>query len=349
MSRRAARRPRKKAFKYKSLARSLGVFILFFISASVLVGVLAYKNITHSLTFAVSNVELISGRSELSKQDLTTVLYLSVEDINSSPVIVNNIIISFLDKDNKKVVSYNIPTSITLDVPGKFGNEELSKVVALGTLDGEGDVKDGVNLLRKSLIKIFGYNIDRYILVDKSLDPELNNFFSTAQIKPESLRKLKDFMVTDLNLKDLYDIYKFMTSLPEDRVILVNLSPSYVENPQLIDESIKDLTFDSAVAQEKKSIAILNGSGVSGIASFSSRILENMGGRVIAVENARNVYEKSILVVDNPNSETVKQIQEFFGFTQILVKGTDEIDLDENTLDRADITLIIGIDMGNSL
>ncbi|HSX39634.1 MAG TPA: LytR C-terminal domain-containing protein [Candidatus Saccharimonadales bacterium] len=341
---------RKRPFKYKSLVKTATVFLLFVFSFTSIVALFAYKNVTKSFTSALSNLELISGNSDISKQDLTSVMYLSVDSLTDRPVVVNNIVITFLDSDLKKIVSYTVAPNIVVDISGKFGQEELSKVVALGSLENDSDLSSGVALLEKTMTKIFGYKMDRYIVVDKSVDSDFTSFLTTGnsnQIKLQNLTSIKDSMYTDLNVKEMFDVYRFVSSLPDDRFTTTKLTQETIQNTDDIDSDIQNLTFDSAIAGEKKTISILNGSDKAGIANLSSRIIANIGGRVIATENANHIYKNGILVVDDPDSATVKNIQKIFGFTQVVKKGAG--DIDESTLDRADITLIVGIDIANSL
>ena len=246
MKRRAAQKNkrlgRKRVYRLKVIARSAGIFMLFFASALTLVGVFAYKNLTKNFTSAISNAELISGKSDILKEGLTTVLYVSVEDITVSPVHITNIIVLFLDKDSKKVVSYSVSPVTVVDIPGKFGEEELAKVIALGSLDASSDEESllGITLLKKTLVKLFGIGIDKYILVDKSLDADFTAFFTHASVKSETLKKFRETIQTDLNVKELYEIYKFVDALPEDRLVSMNFSTTAA-----LDEDIRDITFDS--------------------------------------------------------------------------------------------------------
>ena len=103
----------------------------------------------------------------------------------------------------------------------------------------------------------------------------------------------KESVRTNLTLRELFDIYSFTRSLPQDRILKRNVSGTYLDNPHLLDEEFQDLTFDSTLSKEKKSIAVLNGTNVPGVAKFASRVIKNAGGRVVAVGNTKETYEES--------------------------------------------------------
>jgi len=117
------------------------------------------------------------------------------------------------------------------------------------------------------------------------------------------------------------------------------------ESPDLLDTFIRETTYDSSFAEEKKSIAVLNGSGFSGLASFGARVVKNRGGHIVAVDNAKDIHEKSYLIVDDKTSETASYLLSFFEDAEIYSK--DELNFDEPVLDRADVTLILGLDIAS--
>ena len=108
------------------------------------------------------------------------------------------------------------------------------------------------------------------------------------------------------------------------------------------------LRFDLVLSKEKKSIAVLNGTDQSGVASFGTRVIRNFGGRVVATGNTNESYEESILIVDDPTSESTRIISEIFGIKNIILYS-DIRGFSESEINRSDMTIIFGLDFAGLL
>ena len=152
------------------------------------------------------------------------------------------------------------------------------------------------------------------------------------------IKDLGSKLKTNLSLSELSHISNFTSSLSKN---------DYIEGSKNYDEDIKDLTFDSKSAIEKKNVAILNGTNTSGIAWYGKRIAENMGIRVIASGNAFGKYDESMIIADTLDSQTVGYLKRFFNINKVVLK--ENSDVNESVINRADITIIIGLDKSNNL
>jgi hypothetical protein len=146
----------------------------------------------------------------------------------------------------------------------------------------------------------------------------------------------------------MFDIYRFSGSLPGDRVIEKEITPTYLENTASLDEELKDLTFDSLLSEEQKSIAVLNASDVPGVAAFGSRLVENYGGRVVAIGNATEAYDISTIVTDDTTSESTRIISNLFAIDNIVLKSESK-DYPDAEISRSNVTVILGLDFAGSL
>jgi hypothetical protein len=326
----------------RHLKKTISAALLFFISALFIAGLGYFKNMSRSFVSADE-----AGYFHLSGKDLYSVLLVSVKDFDTPPVVTDSITFNLIDKKNKKILQYDIPVSAVFDIPGKYGEEELGKVFALGSINDLGGYTEGIELLDKTVTSLFGYKVNRFILVDSSLSSQMhslikgNEAFSVLALKeistsPNSLK-------TNMSFQEFTSLVSFVNSLPQDRLISRSLNYSYFSNNKLLDDEIKDMTFDSVLAEEKKSIAVLNGAGIPGLAAFGTRISENLGGRVVAVGNASMVYEESVIVTEDLLSETVNYLAHSFGIKKVLLKE-QSTHINENELDRADVVVILGID-----
>lgn len=278
--------------------------------------------------------------------------YVVVDSLEGDPIKIEKVSFIILDRDSQKLVSYNIPLNLETEVPGKYSTEEFSKIFALGGLNSSDKLKGGTELLNLTMLRMFGFKSEGYILVDSSLKKDFDNLIykgnSLITLDLKNLLNLKGSFKTDLELKTFYDINKFISSLPDDRFIQKEVSFSYLQSPQLIDDVLRDITISSPVSLEKKSIAVLNGSGVSNFAYLGARIVRNAGGRVVAIGNASQNYETTTLVVDDLNSETTRNLVHIFNIKNVLEKS-EAGTITEQEIDRSDAVLILGFDLAEML
>ena len=79
------------------------------------------------------------------------------------------------------------------------------------------------------------------------------------------------------------------------------------------------------------------------MAGFGARVVRNNGGRVVSIDNASHIYENSVLIVEDKNSETTNFLKNTFNINNVYEKS--EVSLDqEDSIQRSDTTLIIGVD-----
>ena len=72
-----------------------------------------------------------------------------------------------------------------------------------------------------------------------------------------------------------------------------------------------------------------------------------MGGRVVALGNADRTYSTSIIVADDPDSETCKLLSRVFNIKNVVAKSENSIQ--EHEVDRSDIVVIMGFDTTEEL
>ena len=104
----------------------------------------------------------------------------------------------------------------------------------------------------------------------------------------------------------------------------------------------------SNISNEKKTISVLNGTSVSGVATLSSRVISNIGGRVVAIENASSEYSNTLIISDDLDSETVAYIKKSFGIDRVYTKQEASF-VREDAMSRSDIIVVIGFDLADRL
>lgn len=315
--------------------------ILVLVSGLFLGGLGVYRNITKQFASADSSTSF-----DLDNAEIVALSLITVDSFEEDPLETKSVTYILFDKSKNKVVSFDVPLDLEIDVPGRFGTEQMSKVLQIGMLDS-GDVTDGVAYVNETLKRVFAYNVDRYILVEESHSTPVSDAFvfgkSGGLLNYDTLSDLIFSVETDSSLSELYGLYSFVNSLPSDRFIHHENSSEFFMDSGYTDAILRDMTFDSVVAEEKSSVAVLNGTDIPGMASFASRVIQNSSAHVISVENARSTYQESVIITKSNDLASLKEIQRFFRVDNVVSSGS--LDNNEPVADRADITLIIGFDI----
>ena len=339
------RRSKKQEKRLQTVKKAATLSLVFVLSAGFLSGYIFYKNLTQEFASAFS-----PSSYNILTEDIFSSVLVVVEDLDQEPMKATQVTLNIFDKSTLKLIQYEIPVSLVIDVPGRFGEEPFSNIIALGNLEGA-DLAYSANLVSKSVFKLLAFPVDRYMLVDGRGESAAKSLFNgDLRVSEEhlSVEFVKESIRTNFTFRELFNTYTFANSLPKDRIISKELTESYIENPSVLDEELKDLTFDSTLSREKKSISVLNGTNTPGAASFGARVVNNAGGRVVAVGNTRSAYHESVIVVDDMTSESTRIVSNLFGIDEIVL-DSDAREFDEGEISRSDITVIFGLDFAESL
>lgn len=338
---------KRKAKKYKQATfRYLSVFGLFLLSFVIITGFLGYKKLSQSLVSAYSY-----NSFDLRTEDIFVVSYIEVGDLPGKNYDIQKLEVHMYDVTSKKHTVFDFDVDTPVDVVGRYSEEPLRKILHLGTSLNNDDLSQGIDVLNTTLSKKLGIHIDKFVLIDTKIAGSFDTAIFNADIRSyKNLPLLNSFnnsLKTDLRLSEFYYINKLANEIDNGAVFATIVDKS--TSNETIDSSIRDLTFDSRVALERKSVAVLNGSKMEGIAGFGSRIIENLGGRVVGVDNASKTYDKTLLIADSTNSETVSELIKYFGDDIEVVDKSSLDNVYDSEFIRADIVLIMGIDITDQL
>lgn len=123
---------------------------------------------------------------------------------------------------------------------------------------------------------------------------------------------------TNLTIIDILRLFLYTKSVPAHSVIQKELITDTKEkslDEGEIDRIVAPLFIDAAIAQERMSIQIINGTDTPGLANRLGRVLTNMGANVIAVSTSEPILPKSIIEYYGEKNYTVEKIMKIFGFT----------------------------------
>lgn len=331
--------PRKKKVHLRSKPRKkrrVNVMLpalLLFISCFLLGGGIFYKKV--STVFVSAQEEGISFGSESS---LFTVLFISLNDFADKSPSIKNIELAVLNRGDNTLYIINIPNSQSMDVPGKYGVEKLSSVYAFG-LSVYDDRFKAMDLVKKTVENDSQMSVNRIVVSNEDTQKELIALLKDPSYLSLSSTALKfalngpqGDLLTDLTDNDSYNIIKFIN---EDISVR---SAKYAEWGRVSSE----VSYSSDLADERLSIAVLNGFGEEGAGKQAADVISTSGGRVTFLGNAKNAYEQSLIVTNDPNSKTVLYLKDFFNIEKIETRF--KYSFIEPDAERADVTVILGID-----
>lgn len=332
-------RPRKKKIQLrtrkakKKSIRLLGPVLLLVFACLVVSGGFVYKKV--STLFVSAQTQDASFDESAS---LFTILFVSLNDFEDPSPSIKTVELAVLNRKENGLHVINIPNSTPMDVPGKYGVEKISTVYALG-LSVFDDRFKAMDLVKKTVENDSRVSINKIVVTNEETQRNLVSIlkepsylkFSTASIDFLA-NSIGENVFTDLTDRDIYSVFRFVTG-----DVLIQ-EANYSQWGKVSQE----VSFSSDLADERLSIAILNGLAAEGAGKSASDIITTSGGRVTFLSNARNTYEHSLIVTNNPDSKTVKYLKDFFKIDRI--EARNKYSFIEPDAERADVTLILGID-----
>jgi hypothetical protein len=312
--------------KKKKKRKWLVLIFLLFVMGFLIFG---FIKIFHSV-----NRSLWDGRNQLNLV------------INSQPVMIVS-----LDYPEKKINILSVPDGTFVEAIHGYGPYRVESLYKLGEIKSQGGY-----LLAGSLQEYFGLNLDGYLTGDQ-YQPEkmkiknflLNQFFNTSR----GQRK------TNLTRWDLLRIWWQVKKTREDKIIFIDLAQTSVSqevdlpdgsqamkiDPERLSRIINQFFIDEGLERDDLTVAVLNKTEHFGLANNASKIINNIGGRVIQVSNLQDKTAGN----DNceiksekkyKDSYTVKKLSQIFNCRWSESEENDQ---------RAKIILLVGDDYWHKL
>lgn len=220
--------------------------------------------------------------------------------------------------NQKKLITLIIPNNTLVKVGFGFGEYRLNKVYELGKLENQAG-----KVLIRTVQEFLGVGIKGWQVGTKS------NLSWWDKFRLKWLETLTVKQVAVIELKDQ------ASWQPEH---LSDGSLIYRVNQAWLDELIHQETFDQEVSQEGLTVAVLNASGVDGVANNVSRLISNLGIEVRLVSNLAIQDQAEVVISQKSQNDTrtLKKIINSLGINTVRVGDILE--------QRSDIVVIIGRD-----
>lgn len=244
----------------------------------------------------------------------------------------------------KRITIIVIPDETLIDVPFGFGRWQLRSVYDLA----EGSSFSGERLIKQSISSFLGIPVDG-ISSDNLVDLLRRNLFSGVTLLPK--------LQTDLTLLELARLKIGLLGVRFDKIKQIDLSPLnvleiekladgteiFIADPVRLDSILSDFA-EPNVRSEHLSVAVFNATEKPLLAQRAKRIIENLGGVVIATQNAPGSLDKSY--VDGEKSKTLDRLRQIFDLDCLKDPKCDKIPASDLGLaaSRAQIIVVLGKD-----
>lgn len=266
-----------------------------------------------------------------------------------------------LNPAEKKALLVKIPDDLYLNLPLGFGSYPARSIYSLGQAEKP---PIGANLIQTTLIYSFALPIDGYLIYQKQTIP-----FETLveKMRGNPLTALLSLFNNKTNLSSL-EIYRMMLALQSirsDKLKILDLAKSQITKSILLPDTSRALGVDQIkldqfllsnfederLVEESKTIGIYNATTHPQLAEGASRLITNLGGRVIFISNAETNLARSEVLGDK--SYTFDKLYSFFTTSCISPGGLNSVfqgtncqqPLNKNLeTQRADINIYLGED-----
>lgn len=219
-------------------------------------------------------------------------------------------------------VEFIIPSNTMAKVGFGFGEYQLKNVYQLGKLEGQGG-----KVLSRTVQELMGIGIRGW-----KVGKETNlSWWDRARLWWYSQLVVKKRKSWDLG----QDQVVFKPERLADGVEVFRVSQV------VLDELVNQQVFEERLVKEGLSLAILNATGVEGVAKDVTRLIANLGGEVRLVGNLDKQMKSEILLgkKDLRESYTVEQLARLLEIEEIKVGEVEEY--------RSEVVVVVGQDYTN--
>ncbi len=303
--------------------------------------------------------EVILPEGRFDQENRYTVMLLMLDDLSAQVPRVESINLLSINPVNATAAMVSIPNDLDMSELTDLGEIKLSSLYALGGMTRE-QQNGSIPFMAETLSKALAVPIDKYLMTDQSgmkafsqvleqkLDwgsfDELFSLFNLSSVWSVA-GVFREYVKSDFTTAQTITLVKFLFNVREDKIQKIELSAGDIDNHLTLASLFGDHLVDTRLYEERLSVQVLNGTVVSGVAGLVSRYIENMGGRVVGMGNTREQdSENSYILARNPEAYSVRRLSWLFNIPEIR-----EYSDTYGIRDRADITIVIGLDLAREL
>ncbi len=197
-------------------------------------------------------------------------------------------------------------------------------------------LRDG-DIPTKTIGMFLGVPVDGYMKVTYPVllkgDKDIAIFFESSLFSFSNVQ-------TNLTIIDIIRFLFFSKTTPGYSIKIQNSLGQLSQLDELVkDKIISNLFVDPAIVEEKTSIQVVNGTGISGLGNRFAQLITNMGGNVIAVTTADTTLQTTSIFYYDQKNYTVQKFEKLLKVSPMpLLKR-----------EISDIIIILGKDRQNLL
>lgn len=251
---------------------------------------------------------------------------------------------------SKQVLALIIPPDTYINLPFNFGKWPVRSIYNLGQTENP---PVGAKLLTRTLSLNLGVPVDGYMLMQQDkAKAQILDLISQIRSNPFVSLSLLRSSHTDLAPSEYLQLWQKLAGVRFDKIKVIDLSRAeifdkaslrdgtsiWLVNPAKIDQLLAPNLQDDKIADEGFSVGIYNTTGVNGLAVYASRLVSNLGGRVIFTANSDLALPNSAVL--GRESYTKLRLTELFVENNRYPKLPDS---------RADVTIFLGKDFADKI
>lgn len=264
-----------------------------------------------------------------------SILFLEVSDLEASSSPTQSLGIFSLNPTQGLFTTLKLPASY----------ENLRDLYGLGEINS---ISGGIGILANEVRDMLGVPIDGYLIMDSEGLRQLQELFPQVRtlgdlFSLDNLLKIPDLWAirrdsskSNLDLSSILRVVWYLAHVRSDRVENFALSPELLRDSASLDRKLSPYFRDDYLVEEHLKIQVLNGSGRPGLAGDAARVISNIGGEIIRVDNfSRQDLVNGYLLLETSGSYTAARLARIFGVS-------DSRPPRDGSEARANITVVLG-------
>lgn len=250
------------------------------------------------------------------------------------------------DPISNQLTLIKLPQDTYMNLAFGFGSWPIRSVYSLGQSEAS---PIGILLLQRSIEKTFAIPVDGYIITTSKSSSSASSFVSNIHQNPLSSLAYLGQIKSDLTLSEILKLFWLIKNIRPDKVYTVDLGQSQITSSILLpdgsralgidqpklDQYVRNQFQDLKIRDEAVTIGVFNSTSHSGLAEMASRLITNLGGRVIFTANSTHHLDKTVIL--GSSSYTRLRLKQIF----VPQEATQPSNLDPS---RADLTIFLGED-----
>ena len=321
--------------KFNSLILKSTIVVFSFIMIMVLLfGLLIGTSLYGNYSKADSNSDK-STKIDFEKNNIS-ILLIKIEDLADEYSLIQNVFLLNINLKDNTVGTFELPINMNMEYSDSLGQGDLEKLYAIANAE---NVKFE-DVVKNTIFANYAVNIDKYIIVDNSVNDILDQTFSYNQysdvpsvIRLKNITKIKQALElisessrSNIIYVDALKLLNYLRNIDARNFVVISIKSVGGDSFNTLWRKYNSIT-DSLQSEQLK-VFIANASvdpKIPGLAGWGKDVIENIGGKVMNIDNSFVELEENTIITNSLDYATYKQIAEQFGINNVILK--DDIDI----------------------